>query len=157
MNDTLRRDDLTPTEQRNFLARNFDRLSKAFVSSHPHLRIRVLACSRKTPQKLVRLILRKVLRDEVIKRLQGATLAEVDELLDEFLMPASAIAELRATSKPRFITMTRKPEFRAKQFPERDARPRDPHGRLVKRRFSPFEVDRLYFLREVLLLVSFLF
>jgi hypothetical protein len=90
-----------------------------------------------------------VARDYIKKNLQDATLAQVDELLNEFLSPAFAIAELRSASKPRFISLTRKPEFRATIFPERDERMRLPSGRLQKRPFTPKEIRQLYFLHTV--------
>ena len=94
-------------------------------------------------------VVRRVVRDEITKHLKDATVVRVDELLDEFLMPTSAIAELRSTSKPGFSSLTRRPQFRAVQFPERDARPRDPNGRLQKRPFSDYETFQLYFFHEV--------
>jgi len=131
------------------LTRNYDRFAKSYISQHLHLRIRVLACSRKNPKKKLTSILRMVARDYIKKNLQDATLAQVDELLNEFLSPASAISELRSASKPRFIIMTRKPEFRATKFPERDERMRLPSGRLQKRPFTPKEIRQLYFLHTV--------
>jgi hypothetical protein len=144
----MRREDLTAYESQLFHHRNIGRFYTSFIKRCPHLRIRLLACVRKNPEKELRTLRRAIVHDEIVRRLQGATLVEVDALLDEFLSLAPAIPELRSKSKPTFKSLRIKPEFKAKQFPERNARPRRPNGWLKKLPFTPFELDRLYFLYE---------
>jgi hypothetical protein len=145
----LRRDDLTPVELRNYLVRNISRIHISFVQRHPHLRVRLLALIRKNPDKTVRDLTLPVARKELAIRLPQATLEDVDALFDDFLNPSSPPPEFVSLQKPRFQSHARKPEFRAKIYPSRDSRPRTTRGRIEKRPFSPFEVDRLYFFYEV--------